>query len=340
VNNAVSNEQVVVPVTVTGFTNIAMGTLTIEYDYTKIQFNSSASVINPALAGFAAIGDNDLPVPDGIHHRLVIAWISDPVVTLPAGSYIVKLAFKYISGSTSLQFIDISTDSKCEYNDINWDPLNDLPTSEYYIDGSVSGPAPTTKVLNINAFLEGLYNTSTGQMNKAKDYVEGIIVDKYAGSVADHITVELHDATTYSTIIYTVSEIELNQDGTATIPIPSGYTASYYVTVKQRNHIETVSSAPISFAVSPSIYSFTSSVSQAYANNQKLLSSGVYGIFAGDLNQDGFVNLLDLSSVNSAALNLLKGYSTADINGDGAINLLDLSSVNSSALNLITKKNP
>ncbi|MCX6279163.1 MAG: dockerin type I domain-containing protein, partial [Bacteroidetes bacterium] len=157
----------------------------------------------------------------------------------------------------------------------------------------------------------------------------------------DLITVVLHNGGNYQTLVDSSTGVELHQDGTALFNLPGSYKgSSFYTTVKQRNHIETVSTSPVSYSTNNVSYDFSASAANAFGNNQKLLATGVYGIFTGDANQDGIVNLLDLSSVNSAVLSLLKGYIATDLNGDGVINLLDLSTVNSAVLNIVSRKTP
>ena len=49
-------------------------------------------------------------------------------------------------------------------------------------------------------------------------------------------------------------------------------------------------------------------------------------IWSGDVNQDGQVNIIDLSSVYDMILdpNAMPGYTAEDINGDGLVNIFDL----------------
>ncbi len=210
------------------------------------------------------------------------------------------------------------------------------------IIAQIPPPMPNkTKTLNITVFLQGFY-AGNSTMTKTKDYVGSIAVDKFSGTIVDTITVELHDATYYSSVLYTTYGIELNVNGTTNTPgltfisIPNTFTGNYYITIKHRNHIETTTTAPVSFAANIISYNFSDAISKSYGNNLKQIGN-IYCNFAGDLNQDGFVNLTDLSTVNSTALQLSKGFNVSDINGDGLVNLTDLSAVNSAALQLIKR---
>jgi len=131
VNNAIPNQEVTVPVTVTGFNNIGSATLTLNYDYSKLHFVSGTQ--NPLLYGNFSVGDNDLG--NGMH-QLILGWYGSGV-SLPDGTWIVNYVFTYLSGTPSLVWYDIGP--SCEYTDANSNILNDTPTSYYYINGLVCG---------------------------------------------------------------------------------------------------------------------------------------------------------------------------------------------------------
>jgi len=145
----------------------------------------------------------------------------------------------------------------------------------------------------------------------------------YAGNIADLINVELHASGSYGTPVYTVEGVELLQDGTASFDIPADYSSDYYITIKHRNHLETVSANTVSFANLEVSYNFTTAATQAYGSNMKELESGVYGIWAGDVNQDGFININDSGPTINAVRSGDKGYVATDINGDGYVNIND-----------------
>jgi len=186
-------------------------------------------------------------------------------------------------------------------------------------------PMPSKeKKLNLTVMLQGLYNGV--DMSKAQDFVAGNPVDKFTATIADVITVELHDAGNYATIVYTAPDVELLQNGTTStsgktyISIPNNFNGSYYITVKHRNHVETTSASPVTFSDANITYNFTTAAAQAYSNNLMQVNPGVFCIFAGDVNQDGFVSVADRDDfVHVAVVNLVKGYVAEDINGDGIV---------------------
>jgi hypothetical protein len=180
----------------------------------------------------------------------------------------------------------------------------------------------TFATLNLKLILEGLFDESTGLMKQAMDAGPA---PQFGSGIADQLSVELHDEVSPHSTAYTFSNVDLHTDGTLTInTIPLEITGSYYIVIKHRNSIETWSSSAISFgAENQANYDFSISASQAYGENQKLMS-GVYVIYAGDVNQDGVVDAEDLISVDNDAAGFTAGYLNTDCNGDGMVDPSDL----------------
>ena len=188
------------------------------------------------------------------------------------------------------------------------------------------------KNLMLTLYLEGLFNGTN--MNKANN----ADAEEYSGNIADKITIELHNASNYSSIVYTAPDVALSTDGQASLHVPSGNYGSYYLTVKHRNSIETTTAAPVSFAAGNIDYSFDSP-SKAYGDNLKSLN-GKYCIFAGDVNQDGIVDETDMISIDNESANLLTGFLITDVNGDGVVDAIDLIMTDNNAAAFVATKKP
>jgi hypothetical protein len=195
-----------------------------------------------------------------------------------------------------------------------------------------------TKTINLNLFVEGLY-AGAGMMNPAMEFNGTAMVPKWGPTIADQITVELHDAATYATVIYTASNVVLNTDGTATFTIPGVYGGSYYITVKQRNSISAVTAAPVAMADVVS-YNFTDLANKTFGSNMKLMSGNKWAMFGGDANADGVVDALDFIAVENDALSFVIGYVLTDLNGDGAVDALDLIIAENNAFNFVSVVTP
>ena len=199
------------------------------------------------------------------------------------------------------------------------------------LDNLVLDATPTTssaKTLNLSAVrLESLFVAGTGGlMNEASNES----APQFGAGIADVITVELHNATTYATIEYTATMVMLSTGGIATVvDIPATFSGSYYVTIKHRNSVEITSAQPVDFSGGSISYAFDTKAS-CYGGNLKLVD-GFYCIYAGDVNQDGIVDISDMTLVDNDASNFTSGYLTTDINGDSVVDISDMTIIDNNA---------
>jgi len=190
---------------------------------------------------------------------------------------------------------------------------------------------PVAKTLSLTSvMLQGLYNGG-GVMNQAYDE-SGTF--HWPSGVADHITVELHNSSSYSTIVYSASGVELSTLGNVTITIPSEYGGSYYITVKHRNSIETTTASPVSFAGTNISQSFGSPLN-VYFGNLGLSFDGSYLVYGGDADQDGFVSASDMAMVDNQSAAFGMGYIVEDMDGDGFVGASDMAIIDNNSRNFI-----
>ena len=177
----------------------------------------------------------------------------------------------------------------------------------------------SSKNLTLKVFLEGLYN-GAGTMRQAQDATG----PHFGTGIADQVTVELHNATNYGTIVNSFPNVNLSTTGDIVMNgITSISNGSYYITIRHRNSIETTSAAPVSFTGSSVTYDFSTAASQAHGDNL-LNMNGVFVIYGGDVNQDGLINPGDMLLIGSASDGMATGYIPTDINGDGLVDLNDM----------------
>ena len=185
---------------------------------------------------------------------------------------------------------------------------------------------PCTKTLNLTSvILQGLY---TGGANMRQAYDEFGV--HWPAGVADHITVELHSATNYSTIVYSASDVPLSTTGSATVIIPATYNDTYYITIRHRNSLQTVSATAESFSGSTIEQSF-GSPANVFGGNLVQMPDLSYAIYSGDVNQDDIIDLGDSSPVDNQAAMAGSGYIPEDINGDGLVDLSDFVAIDNNA---------
>jgi hypothetical protein len=128
------NNNILLPLTVTGFTSITSINLRIEYDTTKLNYISYANA-NPLLTGITVTEE---PLT-GNMSKLTVRWIGSTPQTIASGGKLLDFNFYYVNGTTAVSFNNSSNYGwDCEYGDQNRGPLFDNPTSSYYINGQVS----------------------------------------------------------------------------------------------------------------------------------------------------------------------------------------------------------
>jgi hypothetical protein len=302
--NALINSIITLPVQIESFdpnwlTSVNSISLRIGYDHTKLQYVGTS--------------DNSLFVENGFEPGTIsFGWESTAAQNMSGPETLFNLKFRVIgTGGSEVGFLPgtvVTTGTVPEYI--------------AFAGGDVYGGNARVKV-----FLEGFYDTGTGEMRKAQKLDGAVLVDNFAGTIADEITIELHDAANaYGSNPIEFPGVNLNQDGYAYF-VTSGLTATtYYLTVKHRNHLETVSATSLNFSLSGVTYDFTTAAGQAYGNNQKALSDGNYAIFAGDISgpsgfQDGEIDIIDRGVVIFAIGN--EGYLVNDLDATGEVDIID-----------------
>ena len=172
-------------------------------------------------------------------------------------------------------------------------------------------------------------------MNEAN----GDLGPQFGEGIADEITVELHNALEYETIEQTFNNVQLDIYGNTTITVPTELTGEYYITIKHRNSIVTVSALPVSFAGNTITYAFDAP-GKAYGGNLLQMTDGTYVIYGGDVNQDETIDSADMTPVDNDATNFMVGYLATDVNGDGTVDSGDMTIVDNNASGFISAVTP
>ncbi len=187
---------------------------------------------------------------------------------------------------------------------------------------------PRPNFIVIRAFLQGLYNTTTHKMNR---YLNP------ADTLTDSITFEMVNT------LDTLTEVSINtfisENGYISSFIPLFTTGGeYYIVLKHRNHLETWS-RPFVYGTD-TVFDFTDTINEAYANNMKLLEANTYGIFCGDVNKDNFINALDVTTSGVDAASFQTGVLRSDVNFDKYVESIDLSIIENQVPLLLRRKCP
>ncbi len=282
--------------------------------------------------------------------NVVNAKFSDPSIT---GSYLNRywnVTQTGITGFTCNAFfnynaVDVVGTESSIYNlrvfpspfssfDLSNTSLHQLSANGLTAFGTFTG-GPGFITLNLSSvLLQGLYNNGA-TMKQCRDAVG----PHWPAGIADHINIELHNATSYATVVYSALDVPLSTLGSASLNVPIANNASYYITIKHRNSLETTTSSAVSFAASTVNQSF-GLPSNVYGNNLALSSDGSYMIYGGDVNQDGVVDTRDFIGVDNDSFNFASGYLSTDVNGDGVIDTRDFIIIDNNNLNFIGTSHP
>ncbi len=179
----------------------------------------------------------------------------------------------------------------------------------------------TTRSLSITLklYLEGYYDPGIHQMRPVQ-VNQGIGTDT---AIADQITVELMHPDTLVNVV--AIDTALQTDGAAVCRFPSLQEGAYYIVIKHRNALQTWSALPVYIGLEGNTYDFSTATSKAYGDTMATLETGVYGLFSGDINQDGFIDAADYSLWETEANQFFYGVSATDLNGDGLADPTDYS---------------
>jgi len=220
---------------------------------------------------------------------------------------------------------------------------------------------PAGNSVQLTAFLEGFYNTSTQTMNtNLKD--QGLLplsqpynkppfnyggleaVPSIPDDIVDWILLELRDPNDENIILHQQAAFLRNDgvivhlDGNHEVNLPSIAAGNYYVGIAHQNHLSVISNTTQSIGSSPTLLNFSDVATSVMGTEQLKEVGGKYLLLSGDFDGNGLINNQDynLWKINSSSLDI---YSPADADGNGLINNQDynLWKVNLSKIGLILR---
>lgn len=172
--------------------------------------------------------------------------------------------------------------------------------------------------INLTTFVEGFYLGNSKMQSLFNN--PSVLTEK---TVSDIIQVELHN-TAFPFDSAFGNHALLNTDGTARVLFPANVIGnSYYVVVKHRNSIETWSASPVNITVLGATYNFSNAANKAFGDNLSDMGNGVFGIYSGDITQDGSVDFNDYPTLDIASNDGILGYDVNDLNGDASVDFND-----------------
>jgi hypothetical protein len=170
--------------------------------------------------------------------------------------------------------------------------------------------------VNVKFFIEGFYEGSA---------MRQVLMNRGVGAdtmFVDTVVAMLADAVDPSVIVATDSAI-LDVDGNVEFVFPGSLIgSSYYLSVQNNNSIRTWSSSPL-LLTPVTAYDFSDASSKAFGDNMVEVTQGVWAIYTGDLNQDGYIDSFDFPFFDMDSNSFSSGYYSTDMNGDGFVDAFD-----------------
>ncbi|MFZ1320723.1 MAG: FG-GAP-like repeat-containing protein [Ignavibacteria bacterium] len=230
----------------------------------------------------------------------------------------------FLSESPGNNFDDLTVLDDSIYNytvaavDIhgNESPLSNIVNVNYNFAGT----------LNLTVVMEGFYNSASNTM-----------------SLSDTAVVYLRNSGSPYAIVDSAKGIINSNTFTGYFKLFNTPTGSYYIEIKHRNTIETWSSTAVSYtALSTINYNFSNLSTKAFGNNQIQVDASPvrFAIYSGDVNQDGIVDLTDMSLIFNDGLIFASGYLPTDLNGDSIVDVADAVFADNNAFNFVGKITP
>lgn len=170
---------------------------------------------------------------------------------------------------------------------------------------------------------------------KLKMLIEGFFNNNKL-NLKDTITVNLRNSAAPFNLVSSSKSILDSVNYFGTFNFENVNSGNYYLQIKYKNSIETWSKIVSLSSAALNNFDLTSSQSQAFGNNLKL-KNNMYCIYSGDVNQDGAVEIIDVSSVDNDAKNFRSGLTATDLTGDRFVDVSDLTIVDNNGYNFVSR---
>jgi len=181
---------------------------------------------------------------------------------------------------------------------------------------------PSLKQLDLTVLIQGFYSSGSNEM------------------IQDTVTVVLRNSEIPYAIVDSTKAF-LSTSGQGIYLFSKAVNLNYYfLQLKHRNSIETWSKTPLQFVSNMLSYDFTTANTQSYGDNVLQVDNSPikYAIYNADVNQDGVVDLSDLSIIDASYYGT--GYIPMDVNGDGVVDISDSAIADNNSYNFVGMVTP
>lgn len=179
-------------------------------------------------------------------------------------------------------------------------------------------PVPATITLAI----QGFYNSASNRLD-----------------IRDTVRVYLRGISSPFNVVDSAKSVIDSVNFTGSFLFTNAPAGTYYLQVKGRNCLETWSkTGGESFVPGVAMnYNFTTAITQAYGSNMLQIDASPvrYGIYSGDVNKDGTIDVTDLGLIDNDVNNFTTGYVLTDLTGDYTVDISDLTIADNNAFNFV-----
>lgn len=313
-------------------------------------YNQSSYGNNDPSSPLYGLGN---PITNYVHKNVTRAVLSDTwgttgaIPTSPAVNTDYTQSFTYtipanytIANSYLVAFV-----TSYDPNDINNHEVLNAETLE------ISQLMPPEIELDVQLWMEGAYDKAKGVMNTRLQQLNllpslhpyigppwnypgmegmGWTINDYPTNTVDWVKVSFRTSPTKNSEVVATAAVLLD-DGTLFFPnsrvLLAGMGNSFYVVVEHRNHIGAMSAFPASVVNNKLSYDFREENSYVLGFGQKEITSGVWGLYAGDGDQINQPIGFDINGLDNTKWNpnngLFNVYLAWDYNLDGDVNGAD-----------------
>ncbi len=254
------------------------------------------------------------------------SYVSDFAYVVPAGDHILKTVVDAENGVEEFSESDNSYQQQFHWTGI---ALPQTVEVKAFLDGPYSGGVMST-ALRAGGYIPVTQPFTPSPWNySGTESVAGIPI-----GVVDWVLLELRTGTASGTKVATRAAFiksngsVVDLDGTSAVSFPSVATGNYYVVLRHRNHLAVMSAAPVAINVNSAQYDFTTGLDKYYGGDAKELTTGVYGLWAGDVTGNGQIKysgggndrLPILTRIGGTDITAtVSGYYTEDVNLNGQV---------------------
>lgn len=334
----VVGQPITFPIVVSGFpTNVGAISLFIGFDPAVLQFNGTTDgTLNNYFANYMPSWQMV-----GIQWSDLAGLEISP--SSPVPDTLLTLNFTYLGG-----YCDLTFAGGCEFaeNDLDFIPVSFFNGAvvlgtKFNVKAFLEGPYDTTNYVHYTYLNSGLYlpieqpyDAEPWHLYMGDEAVESIpnadVVDwvLLGLRVTNDGPAEADTTTTIATRACFITEDGTITDLDGEDPVMFGLAINddVYVTVAHRNHLAIMSANALTYNLVNGFivytYDFTDGQSKAYEDGLKPLVGGKYGMYAGDADGNGDVNMTDFIDIWWAQFGSL-GYYNGDFDLNGDVNMTD-----------------